>query len=506
MSPTRPSSVRRRQSLQILDLEGKIDRLVSENRLLQDAKQRAERTLENAEDGRAQEANSFKDAIRTRDVYLNQKDAELNDLRQMLEELQSQISRLTEVNDGLAATQNGLREEHERRYSELESLHVDTHQRWQETTEDLEELRQQHARLSTGMDEIVRREVDVAVKEKNHELQRLRDDLSAAKQQVRELQQQILASRNSDDLTVDLDEDYFDNQCQKLCGHVQQWVLRFSKFSDGRACFHASEVSDQKIIDRFENAMLDGSEVDTYLKDRVKRRDVFMSVVMTMVWEYIFTRYLFGMDREQRSKLKSLEKTLAEVGPMGAVHKWRAITLTLLAKRESFAAQRAQDTEAVVQEIYHTLAAFLPPPSHLIRQIRDSLRTVLSAAVDLSIEMRTQRAEYIMLPPLQPEYDTNGDLARKVHFIAASMNERSGATSSNESLEAQHAVVRMVLFPLVVKKGGDKGDGSEDVVVCPAQVLTVPGPKDKKVVRVLSAQGDTSVLSLPGDANMENMI
>jgi hypothetical protein len=33
-----------------------------------------------------------------------------------------------------------------------------------------------------------------------------------------------------------------------------------------------------------------------------------------MIWEYVFTRYLFGMDREQRQKLKSLEKTLSEVG------------------------------------------------------------------------------------------------------------------------------------------------------------------------------------------------
>jgi len=41
---------------------------------------------------------------------------------------------------------------------------------------------------------------------------------------------------------------------------------------------------------------------------------VFMSVVMTMIWEFVFTRYLFGMDREQRQKLKSIEKTLMEVG------------------------------------------------------------------------------------------------------------------------------------------------------------------------------------------------
>lgn len=99
--------------------------------------------------------------------------------------------------------------------------------------------------------------------------------------------------------------------------------------------------------------------------------------------------------------------------------------------------------------------------------------------------MRTQRAEYIMLPPLQPEYDTNGDLVRKVHFNAALMNERSGEVSSNEELEARAAVVKIVLFPLVVKKGDDSGEGEDEIVVCPAQVL-VAGPPKKKVVRVMS--------------------
>jgi len=206
---------------------------------------------------------------------------------------------------------------------------------------------------------------------------------------------------------------------------------------------------------------------------------------MTMIWEYVFTRYLFGMDREQRQKLKALEKTLSEVGPPRAVAQWRAITLTLLARREPFMQQRAQDTEAVVHEIYSTLSTLLPPPSHLQKQIQESLRNVMRLAVELSIEMRTQRAEYIMLPPLQPEYDTKGDLVAKVTFNASLMNERSGETTSNDELEARGAVVKVVLFPLVVKKGDDFGEGEDEIVVCPAQVL-VTGTRSKKVVRVMS--------------------
>ena len=92
-----------------------------------------------------------------------------------------------------------------------------------------------------------------------------------------------------------------------------------------------------------------------------------------------------------------------------------------------------------------------------------------------------------MLPPLQPEYDTNGDLVRHVYFNASLMNERSGDTISNEDIEAQQAAVRMVLFPLVVKKGSDTGEGDEEIVVCPAQVLVAKSTKDKKSSRVLSA-------------------
>lgn len=114
----------------------------------------------------------------------------------------------------------------------------------------------------------------------------------------------------------------------------------------------------------------------------------------------------------------------------------------------------------------------------------------MTLAVDLSIQMRTQRPEFIMLPPLRPEYNTNGDLLAKVSFNADLMNESSGETTSNEDLESQGAVVKIVLFPLVVKKGDDSGEGEDEVVVCPAQVLVAKPAKGKKVVRVMSGAMD----------------
>lgn len=494
---------------QVQELESRVDQLVSENRLLDSAKATAEDAVDELKNTKHQSAR----LIQERDANIKDKEIQIQQLKHSVEWLNKEVARLTQVNEGLTATNENLYATHEQQVNQLHAEHTQARQQWDESSRELEDLRQQHGQLSTGMEDIVRHEIDVALAAKNAEVRQLQTELHAAQEKVKELQQQIVAS-TKDDVLVFRDEDYFESACQKLCQHAQQWVLRFSKFSDTRLCRLTSEIRDEKIVDRFENAVLDGSDVDAYLADRVKRRDVFMSVVMTMVWEFIFTRYLFGMDREQRQKLKSLEKNLTEVGPPPAVHRWRATTLSLLSKRSTFNSQRENDTEAVVMEIFSTLSKMLPPPHHMESQILESLRKVMRSAVKLSIEMRTQRAEYIMLPPLQPEYDTNGDLARKVYFNAALMNERSGETTSNDALEQQQAVVRMVLFPLVVKKGNDTGEGDDEIVVCPAQVLIAKTGKDKKVVRVLSGdrmsidQGSRSVHSFAPSSNIDmgNMI
>lgn len=476
--------MRKRQSMHILDLEAKLDQLASENRYLQDAIDQTTSTYPLVHDN-----VGLQDMLRTRDLQLQEKDAEIQQIRSLLEPLQREISKLTEVNNNLSEVNRSFTANNDVPYATLQNEHNQAHRQLQQTSQELDSLKRQHHELSDNMEDIVRQEISNALEDKNAEIRKLREELDVASQQIRLLQSEILASKGDSWLTI-RDEDYFDTSCQKLCQHVQQWVLRFSKYSDNRMCRLTSDLTDEKIAARLDNAILDGSDVDKLLGDRVRRRDVFMSVVMTMIWEYVFTRYLFGMDREQRQKLKSLEKILSEVGPARAVAQWRATTLTLLSRRPAFATQRNLDTEAVAQEIFSVLSALLPPPAQLEAQILTSLRNVLRVAVELSIEMRSQKAEYIMLPPLQPEYDTQGDLVRKVHFNAALMNERSGDYTSNDELERTQAVVKIVLFPLVVKKGDDFGEGEDEIVVCPAQVLVAGSKQGKKVVRVLSGAMD----------------
>lgn len=484
-SPTRPPSVRKRQSMHISDLQTQLDQLVAENRRLEEANNNVEQSHRDISQRYDADGQALQVEIEERDEQLQEKDAELQQLRAMLEPLQREIARLTEMNGELTEARQNLIADTNNRYASMQREHSQTRQQWEDSSRELNALRKQHNELSGGMEGIVRKEISIALQDKNAEIRRLREELDAATQKIRALQSQILSSKTDNYLSAH-DEDYFDTACQKLCQHVQQWVLRFSKYSDNRMCRLTSDIADEKIEGRLDNTILDGSDVDKLLGDRVRRRDVFMSLVMSMIWEYVFTRYLFGMDREQRQKLKALEKILLEVGPARAVAHWRATTLTLLSRRPAFATQRNLDTEAVAQEIFAVLSTLLPPPSQLESQILASLRNVLRLAVDLAIEMRTQRAEYIMLPPLQPEYDTNGDLVRKVHFNAALMNERSGEYSSNDELERTQSVVKMVLFPLVVKKGNEEGEGDDEIVVCPAQVLVAGAKTGKKVVRVLS--------------------
>lgn len=302
--------MRRRQSLQILELETKLDQLLSENRQLQASKAKVESSLADALHNQQRDST----ALSERDVQLRQKDSEIEYLKNSIGWIQGELARLTEMNKSLAVTHTELTASHEERYGALQAEYAEEHEKLEQTTKELEELRQQNSEMSSKVESVVREQIDAALEEKDAEIDRLRGELESAREQIRALQREILESKPKENFLVIRDEDYFEDASQELCRHVQQWVLRFSKASDMRGCRLVDEVGDDKISDRLDNAILDGTDVDVYLNDRVKRRDVFMSVVMHMVWEFIFTRYLFGMDREQRQKLKTLEKILSEVG------------------------------------------------------------------------------------------------------------------------------------------------------------------------------------------------
>lgn len=333
MSPTRPPSVRKRQSMHIVDLESKVDQISSENRALQAKISKAEHDATIAGQQLELHEQSLRqatDEVRARDLQLSEKDAEIAQARTTLASLQQEIARLREENENFGQSHRSLEADAGGKLAALQVEHAKTHQSWQESSRELdelrnehEELRNQHGELSTGMEEVVRQEIANALADRNEEIRKLNEELESAMGQIKLLQQQILESKQGESFLSVRDEDYFDSACQQLCQHVQQWVLRFSKLSDKKPCRLSTDLDKvrnlnpserEKLEDRLDTAVLDGSDVDQLLVDRQKRRDVFMSLVMSMLWEHVFTRYLFGMDRDQRQKLKTLEKTLSEVG------------------------------------------------------------------------------------------------------------------------------------------------------------------------------------------------
>lgn len=303
--------------MQIMDLETQLNQLVAENRLLVDAKTKADQAIQDVTNDRELHATSIRqatEAVASREQIIRERDDMLAQIQITLEQLQQEVARLTAENAELTERNTGLAAGANDRFAQLQQEHAEIHGKWQDSARSLATLEAAHQTMSQGMEQIVKDEIASALADRNAEIARLTQELEAAMGQIKGLQAQLLTANQGEDFLTGRDEDYFDHACQQLCTHVQQWVLRFSKFSDNRACRLSSEIKDDKIEARLDDAILDGSDVDMLLADRIKRRDVFMSLVMSMIWEYVFTRYLFGMDREQRQKLKSLEKTLTDVG------------------------------------------------------------------------------------------------------------------------------------------------------------------------------------------------
>jgi len=314
-SPTRPHSLRKRQSLQIVDLESRVEQLAQENRQLQEARSRLERTSRDLTSERESYVGTVRnatDSLAQRDEQIREKDEQIRELQENLANLQNEVDRLAQENAHLTEENHGIAS---RSVVELQEKHDDTHGKWQAALLMIAALKTQQKTMSDSMETMVQDEIAKATADQEREILRLQSELNESMEQTRQLQQQILSSKQAgDDFLVVRDEDYFEGACTQLCQHVQQWVLRYSKFSDTKACRLSSDVKDDKIEARLDDAILDGSDVDALLNDRVKRRDVFMSVVMSMIWEYVFTRYLFGLDQGQRQKLKSIERQLTEIG------------------------------------------------------------------------------------------------------------------------------------------------------------------------------------------------
>lgn len=144
----------------------------------------------------------------------------------------------------------------------------------------------------------------------------------------------------------------------------------------------------------------------------------------------------------------------------------------LLSATPTFGSKRVAEAEEVVNTIFRLLSYLLPPPPRYTNLALESLRGPIQHAIQLAIEMRTQRAEYVVKRPPRPEYGDSGDIANVIPFKASVMQNCGTEPASDEELEAEGATVKLVLFPLVIRRGNEHGENYHtEVIVLPMQVL-----------------------------------
>ena len=166
--------------MQVLELENKVEQLMAENRMLTEARAMAETSL-------SQRAASS----------LADRDVEIDNLKQSLQFLQNEVSRLTEVNDGLASANAELVSKDNGRVTDLESRNA-------AVARELEEARREKGNTEQSLEA------------KDAEIAELRAKLDSAKEKIRDLQRQILEAKAGDDHFLNIrDEDHFDHRCQR---------------------------------------------------------------------------------------------------------------------------------------------------------------------------------------------------------------------------------------------------------------------------------------------------
>jgi hypothetical protein len=112
--------------------------------------------------------------------------------------------------------------------------------------------------------------------------------------------------------------------------------------------------------------------------------------------------------------------------------------------------------------------------------------------------MRTQRAEYVMLRAPRPEYDDHGEVSNTVFFDSSRM--RSLGTEniiSDLDLERENASVKLVLFPLIIRRGNEYGEDYHVEEVVSKMVAIVNRPQLRSESRS-SMRSSASMSSVAG--------
>lgn len=376
-SPTRPHSMRRKQSMQLLDMQAQMAAMAEElaaarqeNSVILQAKEAAERNLDEArrEAGKAQQYKAQAEEVRG---LLESMTLRNTDLTRQTLDLQVQLDqRDSSVQETIAATVAAAIASKE---------------------EELTQLRQRAERLSHDWSGDER------------EIEELEEIIATQKSEIASLKQSRPTSSAGPDYLQEYSRDdaYFEQSCQKLFRGVWRWIHAFSD----RRKHSVADIEDIKTLEdpRIYQWMKDAftGNLSSYLADLDKRRLILMALTMSLFHHYIFNKHFFGLTKGQEEASKVLEMVVDDSDISDSEFRlWRAQQFCLFSKSRNYSTQRNQEVLGVTESVMRKLSNVLPQPSsspsdgQRTRILIEELKIIVKKAAELSNDMRRQSTKY----------------------------------------------------------------------------------------------------------------
>ena len=376
-SPTRPHSMRRKQSMQLLDMQAQMAAMAEElaaarqeKAVILQAKEAAERNLDEArrEAGKAQQYKAQAEEVRGLLESMTLKNTDLT--RQTLD-LQAQLE--------------------ERDNSAQATIAAAVAAAIASKEDELVQLRQRAERLSHDWSGDER------------EIEELEQIIANQKLEIASLKQSRPTSSNGPDYLAEYSRDdaYFEQSCQKLFRGVWRWIHAFSD----RRKHSVSDLEDIKSLEdpRIYQWMKDAftGNPSSYLADFDKRRLILISLTMSLFHHYIFSKHFFGLTKDQEEASTVLEMVVDDSDISDSEFRlWRATQFCLFSKSRNYSTQRNDEVLRVTDSVMRKLSDVLPQPSssssdgQRTRILIEELKIIVKKAAELSNDMRRQPVKY----------------------------------------------------------------------------------------------------------------
>ncbi|CZS88040.1 uncharacterized protein RCO7_01010 [Rhynchosporium graminicola] len=181
--------------------------------------------------------------------------------------------------------------------------------------------------------------------------------------------------------------------------------------------------------------------------------NLIQSLVSRLLVTHVFSAYFVGLAEDQAADFKSVEKTLSSFGSPESMNQWRSTTLSILYKSpQALHASTASLTNTLLILINSILdkVTISDTNSNSSTDTRDqSLRSLLTSAIDLSRQLRVQKAIFSVVMPSIVDY-------QKTMFDMDIMEDIGG---EDEDMLSEREI-RCVTFPGIVKAGDENGERS----------------------------------------------